>query len=83
MRSESQKKADKKYKESGKDKYGNIGASMHIDNIEVIKKIALASGLTPSKYASRAIFYCVNNNIDLSQYDEKLHNTDNQTQTKT
>lgn len=73
MRSESQKKADKKYKEAGKDKYGNIGASMHIDNIEKIKRIALANGLTPSKYTARAVFYCVNNNIDLSEYDEKLH----------
>ncbi len=73
MRSEAQKKADKKYKEAGKDKYRNIGASMHIDNIEKIKKIALASGLTPSKYTTRAVFYCMNNNIDLSEYDEKLH----------
>ena len=77
MRSEAQKRADKKYRESGKDKYGNIGATMHINNIEIIKKIALAGGLTPSKYAARAIFYCANNNIDLSQYDEKLHDPDN------
>lgn len=83
MRSESQKKADKKYKEAGKDKYGNIGASMHIDNIKIIKRIALANGLTPSKYTARAIFYCANNNIDLSQYDEKLLDPDDQTQTKT
>ena len=73
MRSEAQKKADKKYKEAGKDKYRNIGASMRIDNIEKIKKIAQANGLTPSKYTARAVFYCVNNNIDLSEYDEDLN----------
>lgn len=73
MRSEAQKKADKKYKEAGKDQYRNIGASMHIKNIEKIKKIALANGLTPSKYTARAVFYCANHNIDLSDYTEELH----------
>lgn len=73
MRSEAQKKADKKYKEAGKDKYRNLSAKIHIDNIEKIKKIALANGLTPSKYTARAVFYCANNNIDLSEYDEELN----------
>lgn len=73
MRTESQKKADKKYRESGKDKYRTIGTRLHIDNIEKIKRIALANGLTPSKYTARAVFYCANNNIDLSEYDEELH----------
>lgn len=73
MRSEAQKRADKKYRELGKDKYRNIGASMRIENIEKIKKIALANGLTPSKYTARAVFYCANNSIDLSEYDEELN----------
>ncbi len=73
MRSEAQKRAAKKYRESGKDKYRNLNTVIHVDNVEKIKSIALNSGLTPSKYIARAVFYCVNNNIDLSEYDEKLH----------
>ena len=76
MRSEAQKRADKKYKAAGKDKYTNLSAKIHIDNIEKIKKIALANGLTPSKYTARAVFYCANNNIDLSDYTEELHAPD-------
>ena len=38
MRSEVQKRADKKYRELGKDKYRNLSAKIHIDNIEKIKK---------------------------------------------
>lgn len=72
MRSDAQKKADKKYKESGKDKYSNLSTKIHIDNLNAIKKIALSNGLTPSKYTTRAIFYCINNKIDLSKYDEPL-----------
>lgn len=34
MRSEAQRRADKKYKESGKDKYKTFGISMHSDNIK-------------------------------------------------
>ncbi len=73
MRSEAQKRADKKYRDLGKDKYRNLSTKIHINNIEKIKRIALNSGLTPSKYTARAVFYCVNNNIDLSEYDEELH----------
>lgn len=73
MRSEAQKRADKKYRESGKDKYRNLSTKVHINNLEKIRRIALNNGLTPSKYTARAVFYCVNNNIDLSEYDEKLH----------
>lgn len=76
MRSEAQKRAVKKYRESGKDKYRNLNTSIHVDNVEKIKKAALNSGLTPSKYVARAVFYCANNNIDLSEYDKKLHDPD-------
>ena len=73
MRSEAQKRADKKYRESGKDMYKVLGAKMHIKCIEKIKKIALTQGLTPSKYAARAVFYCANNDVNLSDYNEDLH----------
>ncbi len=76
MRSEAQRRADKKYRESGKDMYKVLGAKMHINSIEKIKKIALKQGLTPSKFATRAVFYCANNDIDLSAYSDALHDED-------
>lgn len=77
MRSEAQKRADKKYRESGKNMYKVLGAKMHIKNIEKIKKIALTQGLTPSKFAARAVFYCANNDIDLSNYNDNLRDDEN------
>ena len=76
MRSEAQKRADKKYKEAGKDMYKVLGAKMHVNSIEKIKKIALKQGLTPSKFAARAVYYCVNNEIDLSDFSEDLRDKD-------
>lgn len=76
MRSEAQRRADKKYRESGKDMYKVLGAKMHINSIEKIKKIALMQGLTPSKFATRAVFYCANNDIDLSDYSDALRDED-------
>ncbi len=72
MRTEAQKKADKKYRESGKDKYKTIATRLRADNVEKLKRISLKSGLSTSGYITRAVFYCANNDIDLSQYDEKL-----------
>ncbi len=76
MRSEAQKRAAKKYRELGKDKYRNLSTIIHVDNIEKIKRIALNNGLTLSKDIARAVFYCVNNNIDLSEYNEELRAPD-------
>lgn len=73
MRTEAQKRADKKYRDSGKYKYKNLAIKIHEDNLAKLKEIASSSNLTAPKYAIRAAFYCANNNIDLSQYDEKLH----------
>ena len=70
MRSDAQKKAAKKYRESGKDKYKTIGAVMHADNMEKIKEIAQANGLSASKYTTRAALYCAINNIDLSEFTQ-------------
>ncbi len=83
MRSEAQKRADKKYRDLGKDKYKNLCLKIHEDNLDKLKNIAASKNLTASKYALRAAFYCANNNIDLSQYDKKLLEPDDQTQTKT
>lgn len=77
MRSDAQKKAAKKYKESGKDKYKTIGAVMHADNMEKIKEIAQANGLSASKYTTRAALYCALNNIDLSDFTQDFRNSEN------
>lgn len=77
MRSEAQKRADKKYRESGKDKYKTIGAVMHADNMEKIKEIALANGLSASKYTTHAALYCAINNIDLSDFTQDFRTSEN------
>lgn len=78
MQSEAQKRASKKYRESGKDKYKTIGAVMHAENMEKIKEIAQANGLSASKYTTRAALYCAINNIDLSEFTQDFRsNKDN------
>lgn len=77
MRSDAQKKAAKKYRESGKDKYKTIGAVMHADNMEKIKEIAQANGLSASKYTTRAALYCALNNIDLSEFTQDFRTSEN------
>ena len=72
MRSEAQKRADKKYKESGKDKYKNVSIKMHEDNIKKLAEFAASSNLTFSKYMARAAYYCALNNIDLTKFDQDL-----------
>ena len=76
MRSEAQRRADKKYKESGKDKYNTFGVVMHSDNINKVRETALSQNLSPSKFAARAVYYCVNNDIDLSDYNDDLRDDD-------
>ena len=71
MRSDAQKRADKKYKEAGKDKYKTLGISMHSDNIGKVRETALSQKLSASKFAARAVYYCVNNKIDLSDCNEE------------
>lgn len=70
MRSEAQKRADKKYKQSGKYKYKNVSIKMHEDNISKFSEIASASGLSIPKYMSRAAYYCALNNINLTEFDQ-------------
>lgn len=70
MRSEAQKRADKKYKASGKCKYKVVGVSIHEDNLKKFSEFAASSGLTVSKYMARAAYYCALNNIDLTEFDQ-------------
>ena len=70
MRTEAQKRADKKYQQSEKYKYKTAGVKMHEDNLKKIIEVAASSGLTISKYMARAAYYCALNNIDLTEFDQ-------------
>ena len=70
MRSEAQKRADKKYKASEKYKYKTVGVKIHEDNLKKLSKIATSIGTTVPKYLSRAAYYCALNNIDLTEFDQ-------------
>ena len=65
MRSEAQKKADKKYRESEKNKYTAISSGMTKEQADLCKGYAAKIGLSPSKFALNAMLYCIKNNIDL------------------
>ena len=77
MRTEAQKRADKKYKSSEKYKYKSVGTKIHEDNLNKLSEIAAASGLTVSKYMSRAAYYCALNNIDLTEFDQDFRSKNN------
>ena len=70
MRTEAQKRADKKYQQSEKYKYTTVGIKVHEDNLKKLAEFAAASSLTIPKYMSRAAYYCALNNIDLTQFDQ-------------
>ncbi len=65
MRSEAQKRADKKYRESEKNNYTSISAGMTKEQALLCKGYAEKIGITPSKFALNAMLYCIENNIDL------------------
>ena len=67
MRSEAQKKADKKYRESEKNKYTAISSGMTKEQADLCKGYAAKIGLSPSKFALNAMLYCIKNNIDLKK----------------
>ena len=83
MRSEAKRRADKKYQQSGKDKYKTVGAKMHEDNIKKLAEYAAASNLTISKYMSRAVYYCALNNIDLTHFEQDFRSENDEPDNKT
>ena len=77
MRSEAQKRADKKYKDSEKYKYKTVGVKIHDNNLNKLADVAASNNLTVPKYMSRAAFYCAINNIDLTQFDKDFRSDNN------
>lgn len=67
MRSEAQKRADKKYNDSGKNQYKTIGTSLHIKQIEEVRAAADSLGLTVSKFLALSALYCAKNQIPLDK----------------
>lgn len=64
MRSEAQKKADKKYRQSEKNNYTAISSGMTKEQAALCKEYAAKIGLTPSKFALSAMLYCIENGIE-------------------
>ncbi len=65
MRSEAQKRADKKYRKSEKNNYTSISSGMTKEQAALCKEYASKMGITPSRFALSAMLYCIENNIDL------------------
>lgn len=80
MRSEAQKRADKKYNESEKYKYKTVGIKIHSDNLDQILNVANSANITVPKYMARAAFYCAINNIDLSDFTQDFRTSKNKPQ---
>lgn len=69
MRSDAQKKADKKYIKSGKCQYKTISARLHNEQAECIQKAAENIGVTQSKFILLSALHCIKNNIKFSNND--------------
>lgn len=63
MRSEAQKRADKKYAQSDKCKYKTISVRLRIDQAEKIQSVAEKTNKTVSKYVLSCVLYCIENGI--------------------
>lgn len=66
MRSEAQRKADKKYRESEKNNYTTISAGMTKEQAEIIKNEAKKRGITASKFLLSSVMYCIENEIEFN-----------------
>ncbi len=73
MRSEAQKRADKKYSQSDKCKYKTISVRLRIEQSEKIQSTAEQNGMTLSKYVLNCALYCIENNVvfNLSEDSKK------------
>ena len=69
MRSEAQKRADKKYFETHEINHTTISAKVEKKKAEEIKAEAQRQGSTASKYLLSAVLYCMENNIIFKSED--------------
>lgn len=63
MKTEAQKKANRKYDALH---YKTIGGKVKIQDVEQYKKSITKYGITMSTLITNCINYCINNNIDIS-----------------
>lgn len=67
MRSEAQKRADKKYYETHETNHATISTKVEKSKAEAIKAEAQKQGITASKYLLLAVTYCMENNINFKK----------------
>lgn len=72
MRSEAQKKADQKYRNSDKNQYKTISCGLRKEQAQDIENYAKNQGLTISKFLLQSAMYCMKKNIVFC--DEMLYN---------
>ncbi len=66
MRTEAQKRADKKYFETHTSNFTTIGMGVEKNKAEEIRAEAKRQGLTASKYLLSAVIYCMENKIEFN-----------------
>lgn len=71
MRTEAQRKADRKYRASEKNNYTSISAGMTKEQAEQCRDYAKKIGVTPSRFALNAMIYCIENNITFDNKENK------------
>lgn len=70
MRSEAQKRADKKYLETHEINQTTISTRVEKKKAEEIRTEAERQGMTASKYLLSAVLYCIENNIRFEREDK-------------
>ena len=68
MRSEAQKRADKKWRNEN---MKNVSCTMRKEKAQEMRNYAENNGLTLANFARLAMQYCKNNNINLQQEPEE------------
>lgn len=71
MRSEAQKRADKKYAQSDKCKYKTISVRLHVDQATQIQDAAEQNDTTVSKYLLNCALYCLKNDVTFDTLDNE------------
>ena len=64
LRSEAQKKADQKYRNSDKNQYKTISCGLRREQAQDIENYAKNQGLTISKFLLQSAIYCMDNKIN-------------------
>ena len=75
MRSEAQKRAERKYQNSDKYDYTTIAAKTTKDIAGECRSYAEKMGITPSRFSVKAMLYCIRKNVT---FDDDESNADSE-----